>query len=94
MASAIYFYYRLYQKRAEEEGALTLVKSGGPMATSLHSIGFAIFAAVLVDAGLILVILFATQQLQLAVELSIVLMMMMIMAFGLADRLIPRWFRG
>ena len=94
VASAIYFYYRLYQKRAEEEGALTLVKSGGPMAASLHSIGFAIFAAVLLDAGLILTILLATQQLQLAVELSIVLMMIIIMAFGLADRLMPRWFRG
>ena len=94
VASAIYFYYRLYQKRAEEEGALTLVKSGGPMAASLHSIGFAIFAAVLIDAGLIFAILFTTQQLQLAVELSIVLMMITIMAFGFADRLMPRWFRG
>lgn len=94
LASAIYFYYRLYQQRAEEEGALTLVKSGGPMAASLHSIGFAIFAAVLIDAGLILAILLTTQQLQLAVELSIVLMMAMIMIFGFADRLMPRWFRG
>ncbi|MBM3898146.1 MAG: hypothetical protein FJ358_06465 [Thaumarchaeota archaeon] len=94
IASAVYFYYRLYQKRAEEEGALTLVKSGGPMAVSLHSIGFAIFAAVLIDAGLILAILLTVQQLQLAVELSIVLMMAMIMILGFADRLMPRWFRG
>lgn len=94
IASAVYFYYRLYQKRAEEEGATSLVKSGGPMVASLHSIGFAIFAAVLIDAGLILAILLATQQLQLAVELSMVLMMMMVLLFGFADRLIPRWFRG
>ncbi len=92
MASAIYFYYRLYQKRAEEEGARALKKEGGPIVTSLHSIGFAIFLAVLIDAGLIFVILFATQQLQIAVESSLVLAMATVILLGFADRLMPWWF--
>jgi hypothetical protein len=92
MASAVYFYYRLYHKRAEEEGARALTKEGGPIVASLHSIGFAIFLAVLVDAGLIFVLLFATQQLQVAVEFSMVLVMATIILLGFADRLMPWWF--
>lgn len=93
IASAIYFYYRLYQKRAEEEGATAVIREGGPIVASLHSIGFAIFLAIILDAALILGLLFVTLQLQVAVELSVVLVMVMIILLGFADRLMPRWFR-